>query len=59
MSINSAIQQLGLGLASMLSGFVIGHAADGTLTHYWVTGLVAVTATLLAIVLAWRVKFVA
>lgn len=59
MSINSAIQQLGLGLASMLSGFVIGHAADGTLTHYWVTGLVAVTATLIAIVLAWRVKFVA
>ena len=59
MSINSAIQQLGLGLASMLSGFVIGHAADGTLTHYWVTGLVAVTATLIAIALAWRVKFVA
>jgi multidrug resistance protein len=59
MSINSAIQQLGLGLASMLSGFVIGHAADGTLTHYWVTGLVAVSATLIAIALAWRVRFVA
>lgn len=59
MSINSAIQQLGLGLASMLSGFVIGHAADGTLTRYWVTGLVAVTATLIAIALAWRVRFVA
>ncbi|HVY06250.1 MAG TPA: MFS transporter [Burkholderiales bacterium] len=56
MSINAAIQQLGLGLASMLSGFVIGHAPDGTLTRYWLAGLVAVTATLIAIALAWRVK---
>ena len=56
MSINAAIQQLGLGLASLMSGFIIGHAADGTLTHYWLTGLIAVAATLVTIALAWRVK---
>ncbi|HEX4984802.1 MAG TPA: MFS transporter [Burkholderiales bacterium] len=59
MSVNAAIQQLGLGLASMLAGFIIGHADDGTLTRYWLAGLVAVAATLTAIALAWRVKAVA
>src|SRR4029079_6594673 len=41
MSINSAIQQLGLGAASLLAGTIIGHAPDGTLTHYWLVGLIA------------------
>ena len=56
MSINSAIQQLGLGAASFLAGSIIGHGVGGTLTHYWMVGLIAVGATLLAIGLAWRVK---
>jgi len=59
MSINSAIQQLGLGAASLLAGTIIGHAPDGTLTHYWLVGFIAVAATLLSIALAWRVKPVA
>ena len=59
MSINSAIQQLGLGSASFLAGSLIGHAADGSLTRYWLVGFIAVGATLLAIALAWRVKPVA
>lgn len=59
MSINAAIQQLGMGIASLLAGFIIGHAPDGTLTRYWLVGLIAVGATLLAIALAWRVKPVA
>ena len=56
MSINSAIQQLGMGAASLLAGTIIGHGAGGTLTRYWLAGLIAVGATLLAIALAWRVK---
>jgi predicted MFS family arabinose efflux permease len=56
MSINSAIQQFGLGAASFLAGAIIGHGADGTLTNYWLVGLIAVAATLGAILLAWRVK---
>jgi predicted MFS family arabinose efflux permease len=59
MSINSAIQQLGLGAASLLAGTIIGHGAAGTLTRYWLVGFIAVGATLLAIALAWRVKPVA
>jgi predicted MFS family arabinose efflux permease len=59
MSINSAIQQLGLGAASLLAGTIIGHGAGGTLTRYWLVGFIAVGATLLAISLAWRVKPVA
>ena len=59
MSINSAIQQLGLGAASLLAGSIIGHGTAGTLTRYWLVGFIAVGATLLAIALAWRVKPVA
>ena len=59
MSINSAIQQLGLGAASLLAGSIIGHGAAGILTRYWLVGFIAVGATLLAIALAWRVKPVA
>ncbi len=59
MSINSAIQQFGLGAASFLAGSIIGHGADGALTNYWLVGLIAVAATLLAIALAWRVRPVA
>ena len=59
MSINSAIQQLGLGAASLLAGTIIGHGVGGTLTHYWLVGFIAVGATLLAIALAWRVEPVA
>ena len=56
MSINSAIQQLGLGAASFLAGSIIGHGVGGTLTHFWFVGFIAVAATLLAIALAWRVQ---
>jgi predicted MFS family arabinose efflux permease len=59
MSINSAIQQFGLGAASLLAGSIIGHGVGGTLTHYWMVGFIAVGATLLAIALAWGVKPVA
>ena len=45
--------------ARSLAGTIIGHGAGGTLTHYWLAGFVAVGATLLAIVLAWRVEPVA
>ena len=59
MSINSAIQQFGMGAASLLAGSIIGHGVGSTLTHYWLVGFIAVGATLLAILLAWQVKPVA
>ncbi len=56
LSFASSIQQVASGCASLLSGFLIGHAADGALTRYWLVGLIAVGCTLAAIALAWRVK---
>jgi hypothetical protein len=39
-----------------MAGTLIGHAADATLTRFWLVGFIAVGATLIAIALAWRVK---
>jgi MFS family permease len=59
MSINGAIQQFGMGLATLMAGLIMGHAENGALVNYGLVGLVAVVATLLAIALAWRVRQVA
>jgi predicted MFS family arabinose efflux permease len=56
MSINAAIQQVGMGLATLMAGTIIGHAPDGALTRYGLVGFIAVGATLLAMYLAWRVR---
>lgn len=56
MSFNGAVQQFGMGLATLMAGSIIGHTAEGALTYYWLVGLIAVSATVLAIWLAWRVK---
>jgi hypothetical protein len=58
MSFNSALQHLSSGLASLCSGMLIGHAATGALTRYWLVGLIAAGCTLLAIQIAWRIKSV-
>jgi predicted MFS family arabinose efflux permease len=58
MSFNAAIQQLGSGLAAMIAGFIIGRAADGSLTHYGIVGWLAVGCTLLCIWLAHRIRMV-
>ncbi|UCH49876.1 MAG: MFS transporter [Betaproteobacteria bacterium] len=58
LSFNSAIQQLGSSVASLASGFIIGHTASGMLTGYWKSGLIAVGCTLIAIWLARKVRIV-
>jgi len=58
MSFNSSIQQLGAGAAAMTAGMIIGRAADGTLTHYGAVGWLAVSATLVAIMTARRIRVV-
>lgn len=59
MSFSSAIQQGASGLASLSSGLIIGHAANGAMTRYWLAGLIAVFCTLICIRLARRIKAVA
>ena len=58
MSLVSAVQNLCAGLAATLAGAVIGRTDSGQLTHYGVVGLIACGFTLLAIVLAYRVRAV-
>ena len=51
LSFNGAIQQLGAGFASLVSGLLVARAADGTLRGFDLAGWCSVAATLLAIVL--------
>jgi predicted MFS family arabinose efflux permease len=59
MSFNAAIQQLAAGAAALTAGLMIGRAADGSLTRFGWVGVLAAAFTLLAIVLAQRVRVVA
>lgn len=54
MGVNSSVQQAGAGVASLAAGLVIHTAAGGRLERYGWVGALASVATLLAVVLAWR-----
>jgi predicted MFS family arabinose efflux permease len=56
MSFSASVQQLGSGMASLIAGVIIGRAADGSLTRYHWVGWLSVGFTLLAILLAWRIR---
>jgi predicted MFS family arabinose efflux permease len=56
LSVNSAIQQFACGIAALGAGLVMGHDADGRITHYGTVGFIAVAATLLCLWLAGRVR---
>jgi predicted MFS family arabinose efflux permease len=58
MSFNSATQQLGSSAASLSSGFIIGLTAEGKLTGYWISGLIAIGCTLAAIVIARNIRII-
>jgi predicted MFS family arabinose efflux permease len=58
MSFNASVQQLGSGVAAYVAGLIIGRADDGTLTRYGWVGWLAAGFTLLAIVLAWRIRVI-
>ena len=56
MSINSAVQQLSMGLTSYVSGFILGETSTHQITHYPITGLLAVGCAYAAIYLARFLK---
>lgn len=56
MAINSSVQQLSSGVASLVAGMIIGTTATGALTNYWIVGLFAVVTTLIAIVFSKRIS---
>jgi predicted MFS family arabinose efflux permease len=55
MSFNTAIQQIALSLASLSSGYLIGHGPNGELTRYWLVGLISVACVLTCIWMAGRI----
>ncbi|MCA0446984.1 MAG: MFS transporter [Bacteroidetes bacterium] len=55
MAINSSVQQLSSGVASLIAGMIIGTTATGALTNYWIVGLFAVATTLVAIVISKKI----
>jgi predicted MFS family arabinose efflux permease len=56
MSINSSVQQLGGGIASILGGWLISQNAEGKLVHYDVLGYVTIGAFLICIVMMYFVN---
>jgi len=58
LSFNAAIQQVGSSAASLSAGLIIGRTASGTLTGFWISGLIAVTCTFAAIWLARKIRTV-
>lgn len=58
MSLNSALQHLSSGVASLCAGMIIGHNETGALIHYDKVGIIAVCCTLAAIGISRRIKAV-
>jgi predicted MFS family arabinose efflux permease len=56
MSLSTAVQSAGSGLAALIAGMIISRDAQGFIHNYNVVGYVACAATLLAIWLATRVR---
>ncbi|WP_036691610.1 MFS transporter [Pedobacter glucosidilyticus] len=49
MSINSSVQQIFVGLASVISGFIVVKRADNAILHYDITGYISIAITLISI----------
>ena len=58
MSINSAIQQLGSGVASYVAGIIVVKTASGQYQDYDLVGYLAISASIVAIFIARRLKAV-
>jgi predicted MFS family arabinose efflux permease len=56
MSLNGAVQSFSMGVAAWVGGMMLQSEPSGQVTHYWLCAVVATCASLLAYVLAKRVK---
>jgi predicted MFS family arabinose efflux permease len=56
MSISASLQQMAIGLASVVAGVVIGESEGGALTGYSLAGLIAATSTGVSMLLAGRLR---
>jgi predicted MFS family arabinose efflux permease len=56
MSINSSVQQLATGIASMIGGAIVQKTAEGRIEHYAIVGYFSILLIALSVWLAGRVK---
>ena len=56
MSINSAVQQFSMFLASLATGVIVGQAPDGKLTHFPIAGVISIICAYTCIYLARYLK---
>jgi predicted MFS family arabinose efflux permease len=56
LSVNGAVQQMAMGLASILSGAVLSETAEGRLTGFPLAGVLAMGAVLMSVWLAGRLR---
>ena len=58
MGINSSLQQMSMGLASMMAGFIIQYNPAGQIEHFNIVGYISMFMTLVFVYLSARVKIV-
>ncbi|MBA2405180.1 MAG: MFS transporter [Bdellovibrionales bacterium] len=56
MSLENSARQLSSGLASQIAGLIIGAGAAGALTNYNVVGYIGIATSLVAILIAFKIK---
>jgi predicted MFS family arabinose efflux permease len=56
MSLENAARQLSSGIATQIAGFIIGAGAAGSLTNYHIVGYFTVSMTMIAIIIAYKIR---
>jgi hypothetical protein len=56
MSFNSSVQQMFVGLASVIAGYVVVKMPDNKITNYPLTGYISIVITLLSLYIGYRLN---
>jgi predicted MFS family arabinose efflux permease len=56
MSLNSSVQQIGIGTASLIGGMILTRGPGGELSGYWVVGVLACLVTVACLPVAKRIR---
>jgi predicted MFS family arabinose efflux permease len=56
MSINSSVQQISVGIASVLAGLIVVKTPSNAILHYEVTGYIGIAVTLLSVFFVMRLN---
>ena len=56
MVLNAAVQSGAMGMASLVGGLIIARDAAGRVEHYWIAGLIGVTASLASVLMSRKLR---